>query len=651
MKQTTRVRARLAAVGVTLVLGLTACSGGKAPGSSASQDVGTPDEATEAPALTEMVKAGSLPELEKRLPETPMQVKPLVSEGQYGGTLHRAQLNADDTGALQSFAGAGLMEWDWDNKESVPSLAEKVEVNEDNTVFEFTLRKGLRWSDGEPFTSADLMFALDDYLGNKETIPLPPFWYSDGGELPAAEMVDEQTVKITFKEPFALFTKYMAHPAVNSQFIKPAHYLKQFHPSHTDPDKLAKEAKDAGFENWTQLFADRDNAWLNPDRPVLGAYRVVSPASSQTGLAELERNPYYWKVDPSGRQLPYIDKIQVQVLAQESIDLRASNGDLDFQARFLGYATTQVYQKNAEDRGFKVLRWAPVDSTLAMNFNLSHKDETLRKLFLNKDFRAAFSMAINREAMNETLLGGLGVVEHPGSPEGDPYYVEGYGQNNIQHDAEQANKLLDGIGLTKKDAKGIRTMENGKPLSIVLSYVEDTASIPRSDAFNMVKKDLAAVGIELVLRPVDGSFYAELRGGNDFDMSGTTVTSADWDLEPVWYVPTAANSHSAPGYGAWYASNGKEGMEPPAEIKELMDQWDALRSASSDEDRIAAGKKIMEIHNEQTYIVGLLRTPFQPVVVKDNLVNVRDDQPVLSFYHGREGITKPEQLYFNEPKK
>jgi len=190
-------------------------------------------------------------------------------------------------------------------------------------------------------------------------------------------------------------------------------------------------------------------------------------------------------------------------------------------------------------------------------------------------------------------------------------------------------------------------MEDGRPVQIVLSYVEDNAGIPRTDAFNMVREDLAEVGIDLVLRPVDGSLYAELRGGNDFDMSGTTVTEDDWDLEPVWYIPTASNSHSAPGYGQWYVSDGAEGMEPPADIKALMDNWDALRRAESDEERIAAGQEIMRQHDENTYIVGLLRLPFQPVVAAENLINVRDDEPKFSFYYGREGITKPELLYFS----
>lgn len=642
-------RMRLGALAAAAALALVACTEDATPGpedGSVPENTGTPDSALESPMLTERVEAGELPPLEERLPASPMVLEPVHSEGQYGGTLRRAQTDAQTRSILESFSNVGLMEWNWDYDTPVPSLAESVDVSDDNTTYTFTLREGLKWSDGEPFTSEDLMFTIEDYLNNPVTMPFPPFWYSDGDGTPDAEAPDERTVVITFDEPFALFQKYMAHPAVSHQFIKPKHYLAQFHPDYTDPAEVEAATQAAGFDSWDQLFADRDNSWTNPERPVMGAWVVTSPASSSSATAELERNPYYWKTDPSGRQLPYIDGIQVQVLAQDALDLRAANGDLDFQVNHLGYNTTQVYLENAEQRGYKVLRWAPTGSLLAMNFNLSHKDEGMRALFAEPDFRAAFSQAIDREDMNERLLGGLGVITQPTSPEGTDYYVEGAGQNNIGYDPEGANELLDGLGLTETNADGVRLMEDGRPLQIVLSYVEDNAMVPRTDAFNMARDNLADVGIDLVLRPVDGSLYAELRGGNDFDMSGTTVAEDDWDLEPVWYIPTAANSHSAPGYGQWYVSDGAEGIEPPEDIKALMDSWDALRGAASDEDRIAAGQEIMRLHDENTYIVGLLRLPFQPVVAAENLINVRDDEPKFSFYYGREGITKPELLYF-----
>lgn len=653
-QQTKRRWWQVSSIAIAGALILSACGGGGTntadPTEGPTTDTGTPSEEFESPILTELVESGDLPELAERLPATPMVIEPWDSVGQYGGTLRRAQTDAQHNAVAQSFANAGLLEWNWDNDQPIASLAETYEKSDDNRVYTFTLREGLKWSDGEPFTVDDLMFTVDHYMKDPVLMPFPPFWFSDAtNETPEVEATDENTIVFTFNEPFALFEKYMAHPAVNSQFIKPKHYLEQFHPDLADdPAAVDASVSEAGFDSWDQLFADRDNAWTNTDRPVMGAYMVTESASSSSATALMERNPYYWKTDPDGRQLPYIDNIQIQVLGQEAIDLRAANGDLDFQVNHLGYGTTQVYLQNADERGFKVLQWDATGSLLSMNLNVSHQDEDMRELFLDDRFRKAFSHAINREEINQALLGGLGTIQHPIAPETSPYYVEGSGHTAIEFDVDAANQLLDEIGLTETNSEGTRLMANGDPVEMVLSYVEDNQGIPRTDAFSMVASDLAEVGIKLVVRPVDGSLYAELRGSNGFDVSGTTVPEDDWDLEPVWYIPTASNSHSAPGFGAWNVTGGAEGIEPPQEFKDLIDNWNTLQSANSDEERIAAGQAIMQQHNDELYVIGLLKLPFQPVVIADNLVNVRDDSPKFSFYYGREGITKPEQLYFNQ---
>lgn len=622
-------------------LGLSACSGGDTPdpfGDSGS-------DATESPFLSERIDAGKLPALADRLPTVPKLIDVVDGPGQYGGVLNRAQTDVGDEGTLTAFASATLLEWAWDGSGAEPGLAEEFSKNDSNTEFTFVLREGLKWSDGEPFTSADLLFTIDDYLRNETTIPAAPFWFSDGEQRPTAEAPDEQTLIIRYENPFSLFEKYICHPAVGNQFIKPKHYLEAFHPSYADPEEVDAATADAGFDSWDQFFADRDNWWTNPDRPVMGAYLVSAPANAQSGTAMLERNPFFWKTDPDGRQLPFIDQIQVQVLAQDALDLRAANGDLNFQVNNLGYNSAQLYIQNAEANSYEMLRWKNDATLLSLCLNLSHQDEVLRELFLEPDFRAALSLSIDRDDMNTTILGGLGDIRQPLATADSEYYVEGTGSNHLEFDLDKATALLDGLGL-ETDASGRRLRSDGSPLSLVLLYVDSTVGVSTADAFTMVQKYLAEVGITLDLRPVDATLYAELRGANDFDLDGTAVPSDDFDLEPVWYIPTGANSHSAPGFGLWYATNGAEGIEPPTDIKQLMDHWDALRGAETDEARLEAGRAIVTQHDEQVYAIGLLGLPFQPAVVTSDVRGVRDDEPKLSFYHGREGITRPEQISF-----
>ncbi|ACQ78858.1 extracellular solute-binding protein family 5 [Beutenbergia cavernae DSM 12333] len=613
--------------------------------SSETPEFAADTDALESPMLAELVAAGSLPELAERLPATPMVVEPIEGTGAFGGTLQRAQTDATATGVMQSFAPTGLLEWNVASDASQESLAESYEISDDNRVYTFTLREGLKWSDGEPFTSADLAFAIENWLGNATLVPVPPFWYSDvDQQLPMFDAPDERTVVIEFREPFSLFEKYMCHPGVSTQFIKPKHYLEQFHPDFADQADVDAASAAAGFDSWDQYFADRDNTWTNPDRPTMGAFKVTAPASAQSGTATLERNAYFWKTDPDGRQLPYVDKIQVQVLDQSALDLRAANGDLDFQGYYLGYSTTETYLANAESRGFEVLRWTDTWSLLSLCFNLSHQNEALREVFLLRDFRFAMSHAINRDEINSTLLGGLGIIRNPVAPEGTEYGVDGSGQTAIEYDVDRANELLDGLGLAL--AGDVRALPDGTPLELTLLYMDDNQGMSRADAFGMVQEMWAAVGVRLNLRPVDSTLYAQLRLANDFDVDGTSMIEEDFDLEPVWFVPTGGNSHTAPGFGLWYSTSGADGIEPPDEFKQLLANWDALRSAPTADDRVASGQEIMQAHNDNVYVIGLMKLPFQPVVVNSSLKNVRDDAPKMSFYYGREGITKTEQIFF-----
>jgi peptide/nickel transport system substrate-binding protein len=178
-------------------------------------------------------------------------------------------------------------------------------------------------------------------------------------------------------------------------------------------------------------------------------------------------------------------------------------------------------------------------------------------------------------------------------------------------------------------------------------YVDDNTEVPRANALELVQKNWAAVGVKLNLQPVDSTLYLTKRQSNDYDFDGTPVPTDDnWDLEPVYYVPIANNSHFAPAYGQWYSTKGQSGIEPPEEFKKMLNDLQSMRVATSAADRVSYGRSIMKQHDEQTYMIGLVSPPFSPVIVKDNVKNVRNDNPQLSYYYEYEAITKPEQVYF-----
>ncbi len=623
-------------------VGLAGCSTN--PGENPSPTASAPavsNDLLESPLLTAQVDTGELPPLAERLPDNPVVIEPLDGVGQYGGSLRYASL-ADSVTPLITHAAAGFLEWDFEGTELLPSIAESFEANEDSTVYTITIREGLRWSDGEPYDKDDIDFAMLHFASDQVLMPAAPYWFSDANqEVPTYEWVGDRTFTLTFGTPNPLFPKYMAHTAIGYQFMKPAHYLKEFHAEFIGEDEADALAKKAGFDGWNLYWYDRANIWTNPDVPVLGAYRVVSP-STGSGTATLERNPFYFKTDADGRQLPYIDEISVQVLGQEALDLRSANGEIDLLANGLAFSGAQLLQENAASNDYQLARWQNSGGTAALCPNLSHKDPALREIFADVRFRAALSHAINRENVNQALMNGIGVVRQPIASDGTEYAVAGAGETFIEYDPAKAEELLDEIGMTKQGQW--RTLPDGSHFEPVIIYVESNSQVPLSDAFHMVVQDFAAVGLKVLTKSIDNTLYGQLRSSNDFDIDGTLAPSDFMDLESVWWIPTAGNSHTAPGYGLWYASQGETGMEPTEEMKQLMDNWDALRTATTQEGRIAAGKEIVQQHKDNVYMIGIVRPPFQPVVVTNRTHNVLPEG-LYSFATGREGITKTEQLW------
>lgn len=631
--------------GLAGVVGLAACSGGDESVPDAFGNGGGTD-LMESPMLTEQVEAGELPELTERLPADPMVIEPWETVGRFGGTLNRATSSDDSMVTHWAFAHAGLLEWNWEGDGPMPSLAAEYERDESNTTFTFTLRDGLKWSDGEPFTTDDIEFAWEGIFANETLRPIPPAWLSNpDGTLAELDIADDLTFSVRFSDPAPLFERYMCFPRDGLTWIMPKHYLSQFHPEYASAADVDELVVEAGVETWDQLFSNHDAPQNDSELPVMGAYWGTGILDSQ-GTGVMERNAYYWKTDPDGRQLPYIDTVQLQALEQETLDLRAANGDLEFQGYQLGYNSTRVFIDNAEDRGYRVDRWTLEDGAVTLFPNLSHPDEDVRALFHELDFRVALSISIDREDLNDTLLGGLGESRQPLPTERSDYYIEGTGQQHLQYDVEEANRLLDGLGLERAE-DGLRTLPDGSPLSFVVISMPGSDGIPMSDVLARVAAYWEEIGIELIHQQMENTLYSEMYQSNEYDIDASNfLKTENWDLEPVWFVPTGHQSHSMPAYGRWYATGGGEGMEPPDDVKELLGYWEDLTSAPTDEERIAAGQNIVQHHEDNLYMIGVIEPTFHPVIVHQNVRNIRDDAPLLSNFLGREAITKPEQAFF-----
>lgn len=636
-------------VGGTLVGGaaLTGCSLFSTEPGTKSSAAPVDAAAKESPMLAAQVKAGKLPPLEQRLPKSPLVVKPFASEGKYGGTLRTGRLDQNANG-IQDWNSAGLVEWTKAvPPEPQPGMAEKYEVLDGGKTYEFVLREGLKWSDGKPFTTADIKFWYEKVLLNKDLNPDFPQWMTSGGKPGKIVVVDARTVRFVFEAPHGLLLRYMCFPSMAGACWHPEHYLKQFHPDYIGAAQATALAKKAGFDTWVDYWdEDRNDQWANPERPVLGPWRLTQKPSA-AGTAAAERNPYYWKTDPSGRQLPYIDKLSWVFLERDAFALRAANGDIDLVAAEITYKSAPLLLRNAKDRGYKVLRWKLDGSHNSVHVNQSHPDPVLRKLYQNIDFRAGLSHAINREEINQALLAGQGQIMHPCGTPGDTYFEEGMGKRFIEHDTGKANELLDKAGLTTKDADGFRLRPDGKPLLMRVLTFPVGNTLPEVDVLQYAKKYWAQVGINLAIRNVTRELFYEEEKQGKYDLAGYSASGYLWDIDPLWYVPTAPETYWAPLYGLYTSTGGKQGLKPEGVAAEILALYEKMKQATDDQIRIDLGKQILRKHDENVFVIGLARIPFQPVVASAKLTNVLDDT-VSSFRSGTAAATEPVQLYFSQ---
>ncbi|MBC7810355.1 MAG: ABC transporter substrate-binding protein, partial [Burkholderiales bacterium] len=385
---------------------------------------------SEAPTLTEMVTAGTLPTLEERLPENPMIVEPMAL-GEYGGTWRRLMTGIGDDGNLERTASyEPLVRWDVAYDHVIPNVAESWEVSEDGREFTFHLRPGMRWSDGEPFTADDIRFWYEDVANNPDINPSGMDFLIVDGETATFEMIDDYTVKFTFAAPAGLFLPQLAAQWGVQVTYYARHYFEQFHPTY-NPDVEA-DALAAGFDNWVTYFQNRGGDHYNPSRwspevPTLDPWMAENALQSDTTELVLVRNPYYWKVDPEGRQYPYIDRIVYTVVPEvENMVLRAAAGEVDMQERHINALDNRAFfADNAETGDYTFFDMIPTDSNSSvLQLNLTSRNPVLREIFQNRNFRVALSYAINRQEMIDTLYFGTTTPAQPAPLPGTALYNE-----------------------------------------------------------------------------------------------------------------------------------------------------------------------------------------------------------------------------------
>ena len=420
---------------------------------------------TQAPYWNPMVAAGTLPAVEERLPQDPLVIVPTDQLGPYGGTWTRFGTGPGDVGIFGArLCYEALVRWDPMARGVRPNLATSWKVDDGGRTFTFHLRRGVRWSDGHPFSADDIVFWYEDVLQNPDLTPVIDQELKRGGELMQLEKLDDYTVRVRFEEPHNLFLKMVAsdHGQGRVSVMYPAHYLKQFHPRYVPPDRLQKIARQENKDFWYQVFEDKFD-YRNVDAPRLWAWVMDQPPPARPAV--FSRNPYYWKVDPDGRQLPYIDQVSFEIYDVETINLKAINGEVGMQGRHISFQNYPLFMSNAGKGGYRVLHWIDDgDDMVGFAFNLHHKDPVIKEIFLDRRFRFAMSQAIDRDAINEIVYLGVGQPRQIAPSPLSPFYEPENTRAHLEFDPRKANRLLDEMGLQARNEDGIRLRPDGKPL-------------------------------------------------------------------------------------------------------------------------------------------------------------------------------------------
>ena len=610
----------------------------------------------EAPELADLVKAGKLPPVADRLPENPLVVDTVESIGQYGGVWRRGFLGPGDFNNYHRIVYDALVRYSPDGTRVEPKLASSVEPSADYATWTVKLRKGAKWSDGSPFTADDIMFWYADVLLNKDLTPALPTWMKNrDGSTVTVERVDAITVRWVYKEPTTTFLMELANKdSGDKQFavFLPAAYLKQFHAKYADKAQLDQMVADAKFKTWVELFISRAHPPDNPARPSMAAWVPVSRVTDQVFI--LRRNPYYVGVDKAGNQLPYIDRVQFKYFADvQALNLAAIAGQLDQQERHINLLNYPVLKEHEKDGKYRVILWPGFGGADAdVTFNQTYaKDPELGRLFQTLDFRIAMSYAINRNEIKESAFLGLGEARQPVAAPWHPYYPgDLYAKKFTEYRPDEANRLLDRIGLDRKDSDGFRLFPGtSRRVTIELSVVPVFGPWP--DIAQLIAKNWERVGIRTLVQVRERALHFQLRQSNDLQAEIWNQDTAGFPFTGVpKYDPRSllyGTITTGPLWKLWYDSGGKDGVEPPAEAKRLVELIDRGKTAKP-EQQVRIAQEIFKLWVDNLFEIGTVGlTPLDQgvAVVSTRLHNVPQtlakDWPLRT-----PGNARTEQFYF-----
>ncbi len=610
-----------------------AAAAGEVPTAGAAAAAAEPVTYSQAPMLDDL----DLPPVEERLPDEPKLVNEMLESdldyeiGRYGGTLRTVTSVIDWDADVFCAANETLL-----NSPSIigsevtPNILADYEVSEDQMTFIFTLRSGLRWSDGEPVTMEDIRFTVEDVIFNTQLTPVVDLKFRSGasreGNPFSFEVLDEERFQIGFDEPYGGFLIRLALTGWvgYTDLLKPSHYLKPYHIDYASEEEMAawddlmdEHGIAKGEElSWVNLFNKIDiTNWEKTRREAIG-FPTLNPwmliSADQTTYYYV-RNPYYFKVDAEGQQLPYIDRLESYLVADmEMVTLQAVSGEIDFVRESAALVNMPLYREN-ESKGYRAEMFQMHNTPTTINLNLTWGDDPgYHEMVRDVRFRQALSMAIDRDELIDSIYYG---------------YAESSSLNPWTYDPEGAHEKLEEMGM-EMAADGYYLRPDGEPFSILIEHGAEAPDIgPYCELVCEMWQD---IGINATTKRIDQSLVGNKQAANELQARVIWIPTVLWyqmiwgfDLWGrawnIWRTQTQDVTITNPdGTSTTQAVSGEE---PPEEVLEFFNLVDSMMLVSV-EDANEVYREIEDSLRENVWFIMPLEKMMQPLIVNENLRNV-----------------------------
>jgi len=615
----------------------------------------------EAPMLSELVAEGKLPAVTERVGPEPCVIRGAEGIGKYGGTWIRISSANNPHNILHSrLTYTTLVRFSPHGFPLVPHVAKSYAISQDDREFTFKLRKGMKWSDGHPFTADDILYWWIHECSDPIVLATPPRIMKVKGKVGDIQKIDDHTVKFIFPEPNGLFLAKLATYDGAQVLIAPEHYLRKFHPKVGDKELIAQRMKARRLASPKAVYTDVKDV-SNPEHPRLWPwiYRSYKPSPPQTVV----RNPYYWVVDPEGNQLPYIDRILFHYKSTSMLGVSVANGASSMQARYVKYDDYTLLMEQRGKYDFEVYHWYAGDrSSYVIHPNMNRRADDgpqgrwKLELLNDKRFRKALSLAINRREIIRADYNDQTTPAQVAPGPASYFYDEELYNAFTEYDPDRANQLLDEIGLTHRDFEGYRTFRDGSRMTFFLDYCYFTDIGPGQ----FIVDDWAAVGVRLILRERSRTLYYTEKAALKHDFNVWISNGEFYPLiGPRCFLPLYVESNFAVGWARWYERGGLYGdpradlahgcIEPPAghPVRRAMEVYD-LASAESDlQKQRDIFREALRITAENLWTINICTPPPVLAVVSKDMRNVPETL-VYSWDFQSPGNAAIETFYFEK---